>query len=96
MFVRPNVSKQGVDGAAGVGMDGHRGLHVFVDLGGVDFNVDYFRVFRVAVDVAGHTVVETHADGDQHVGRVRFQVRPVIAVHSEHADVVWMIDGKRR
>ena len=46
----------------------HVDLDVLVDLGRVDLDVDLLGVRRVGLEVAGHAVVEAHAERDDQVG----------------------------
>ena len=62
-------------------------LDVLVDLGAVDLDVDLLGVERVGLDVAGHPVVEAHAERDQQVGFLDGGVHPGLAVHAHHAEV---------
>ena len=62
-------------------------LDVLVDLGAVDLDVDLLRVERVGLDVAGHAVVEAHAERDEQVGFLDRGVDPGLAVHAHHAEV---------
>jgi hypothetical protein len=43
---------------------------VLVDLRVVDVDVDDRAMFRKLADLAGHAIVEAHADGEQQVGLV--------------------------
>ena len=43
-------------------------LHVLVDLGRIDVDVNLLRVGRVGLQVAGDAIVEAHAEGEQQVG----------------------------
>ena len=60
---------------------------VFVDLGGVDLDVDLFCVGSVVGEVAGDAVVEAHAEGEEEVGGLDGVVDPGLAVHAHHAEV---------
>ena len=53
---------------------------------GVDFDVDFFRVGRVAGEVAGDAVVEAHAEGEEQIGLLDGVVDPGLAVHAHHAE----------
>ena len=60
-------------------------LHVLVDLGAVDFDVNLLRVRRVRLQVAGNAVVKTHAESDQQIGFLNCRVQPGFAVHAHHS-----------
>ena len=62
-------------------------LHVLVDLRRIDFDVDLLRVRRVVFQVAGHAIVEAHAEGEQQVGILNRVVHPRFAVHAHHAEI---------
>ena len=57
------------------------------DLGGVDVDVDDFRLPGVGGDRSGHAVIEPHADGHQHVAGIRHDVRGHVSVHADHSAV---------
>ena len=63
---------------------------VLVDLRRVDVDVDDLAVLGELADLAGHAVVEAHAEGQQQVGLVDRVVGVDGAVHAEHlqAEVV--------
>ena len=65
--------------------DRHVDVHVFVDRGRVDIDVDFLRARREGVDAAGDAVVEARADADHHVAIVHRHVGFQRAVHAEHA-----------
>ena len=61
-------------------------MHVLVDRGAVDIDVDLLRSWREGVDPAGDAVVEARADADHHVAIVHGVVGLVGAMHAEHAE----------
>ena len=71
---------------AAIADDRHRGRHVLADLGRVDVDVDDLGVGRELAQLAGHAVVEAHADADQHVALVDGAVGMDPAVHAQEAD----------
>ena len=66
-----------------VAEDGQRDDFVFVQLGIVDVDVDDGPVLGEFFHLAGHAVVETHADGEKQVGFVHRIVGIDAAVHAE-------------
>ena len=68
-----------------VAHDRHLDRDVLADLGRVDVDVDDAGVRRVRADVAGHPVVEAHAERDQQVGRLDGPVDVLPAVHAHEA-----------
>ena len=73
---------------------GHGGGHVFVDFGGVDVEVNHLSLTGVFIEAAGHPVIKTHADGDEHVALVGEHIGTVVAVHAQHAHVQRMVGGQ--
>ncbi|SVK54628.1 Uncharacterised protein [Acinetobacter baumannii] len=53
----------------------------------VDVHVDHFGVRREGIQLAGHAVIETRADGDQQIALLYRQVSGLGAVHAQHAEV---------
>src|SRR5207245_254838 len=66
-------------------------LHVLVDFGAVDLNVDLAGALRVSAQVAGNAIVKTHAHGNEQVGFLDGVVDPGFAVHAHHAAVEGVI-----
>src|SRR6266478_3728691 len=62
-------------------------LHVLVDFGAVDFNVNLAGALGVSTKVAGDAVVKSHADGNKQVGFLDGVVNPGFAVHAHHAEI---------
>ena len=86
-FAGLHARQQVVDDLAEVADQADVDLDVLVDLGAVDLDVDLLGVERVGLDVAGHPVVEAHAERDQQVGFLDGGVDPGLAVHAHHAEV---------
>ena len=86
---------QCLEDALGVADDRHLDRHVLADLGRVDVGVDDPRVRGVGPDVAGHPVVEAHADGDQQVGALdrAIDVLPAVHPHVAVGERVGLVDG---
>ncbi len=63
----------------------HVGLHVLVDLRGVDFDMNLLGLGGVGGERAGHAIVEAHAAGDEQIGFLNGAVHPRLAVHAHHA-----------
>src|ERR1700757_3439324 len=62
-------------------------LHVLIDLGAVDFDVNLARVLGIGAQIAGDAIVKAHANGDEQVGFLDRVIDPSFAVHSHHAEV---------
>ena len=76
---------------AGIADEGGVNLHVLVDFGAVDLDVDLSGALRVSAQVAGDAIVKTHADGNEEVGFLDGVVDPGFAVHTHHAEVEGVI-----
>ena len=79
-----------------IAQHGYVGLDVLVYLGRVDIEVDDFSLRSIGRHVARHTVVEAHAHGYQHIALVGIDVRPQIAMHTQHALVQRMVGRQGR
>ena len=87
MIGGPNQLQQLLQGARQVADQRQVHVHVLVDLGLVDFNVDLAGVRGVVLQIAGHPVVEAHPEGQQQVGFLDGLVDEGLAVHAHHAQV---------
>ncbi len=96
MAIRVEERREHFQGFLRVADHGGMGFHDFVHLGGVDLDVNDFRLLGVARHIARHAVVEPQPDADQHVAFVGEAVGTVIAVHPQPSRVQWMIHGNRR
>ena len=65
--------------------EGYVGADILVDLGGVDLDVNLFRVGGVMGEIAGDAVFEAHPEGEKEVGLLDGVVDPRLAVHPHHA-----------
>src|SRR5579863_1383458 len=65
-------------------------LNVFVDFGGVDFDVNFFGFQGIGGGGSGDPIVEAHAAGDQQIGLLNCMVDPGFAMHAHHAHVEGM------
>ena len=74
----------------------HSQIHpyVLVDFAGVNVEMDDFRLLGISVEVAGNTVVETHAYGNKQVALVGHHVGTQVSVHSQHTHIQGMVRGK--
>jgi hypothetical protein len=73
--------------------DRHVNAHVLVQLGAIDVHVDLARRRRVGFQIAGHAIVETHAERDQQIGFLNRVIDPCLAVHAHHPEVERMRRG---
>src|SRR5258708_36150685 len=75
-------------------MNSYIGFDDLVDLGPVDFNMNYLCLLCILTHIAGDPVVKAHSDANQYITFVGIYIRPVIAMHSKKADIVRMIRGE--
>ena len=75
---------------------GHIYLHVLVDFRRVNVHVDNLGLLGVCIQVACHTVVETHTYGNQHITFVGLDIRAEVAVHPQHPLVQRMVGRNGR
>ena len=64
------------------------GVPVLADLGRIDIGVDHLGVGREGVQLAGHPVVETGAEGDQQIAALQGGNRGHGAMHPGHPQVL--------
>ena len=57
--------------------------------------MDDFCLFGVSLQITRHTVAETHADSDEHIALLFFQIHSVVAVHTKHTDIQRMVRWQR-
>src|SRR5713226_6858772 len=86
---------------AGITNQGRVNLHVLVDFGAVDLNMDLVSALGVSAQVAGDAVIKTHANSNEEVGFLNGVVDPGFAVHAHHAEIERIIgreaaDAKER
>ena len=62
-------------------------FHVLINLGGIDLNMNFLGIGRVGLEIAGHAIVEAHAEGQQQVGLLNRLIHPGLAVHAHHAEI---------
>ncbi len=79
----------------GVAHDRHVDRLVLADLGRVDVDVDDLGLARERRELAGHAVVEAHADRDEQVGLGDRVVGVLRAVHAGHAEAQVVVLGER-
>ena len=91
--IRNEVGK----GLLAVAENGHIYLHVLVDFRGVDLEVNDLGLLGVCLEVAGHTIVETHTHSNQQVALIGHHIGTQVAVHTQHTLVEWMVgrDGRK-
>ena len=81
-------------GVLHVADDRQIGLLDLVDLRGVDVDVDDLRPAGELRDLAGHAIVEPHAQGQQQIGVVDRVVGVDAAVHAEHVQRERIVAGE--
>ena len=75
----------------------HIHVHVLVDFRAVDLDVNFLGLLRIGVELAGHAVVEAHAERDQQIGFLNGLIDPGFAVHAHHSQIqADARPGKRR
>src|SRR6185437_8148709 len=74
--------------------NGNGGLYILVDFVGVYVEMDDLGLFGVFVETAGDAVVESHTNSDQDVAVVGEEIRTIVAVHTEHADIERVVGGQ--
>jgi hypothetical protein len=79
--------EQILQGLAEIRHDRGIGVHVLVDFGRIDVDVNLLRVDGVGLDVARDAIVEPHPERDEQVRLLNRVVDPRLAVHAHHADV---------
>ena len=65
----------------------HVHQNVLVELGGVNIDVDLSRVRGIRLEVAGHPVVEPHAERQQQVRLLNRLIHPGFPVHPHHPQI---------
>ena len=93
---RFHLREQGLQHGPGVAQYRHVALHVFVELRGVDVDVDDVGLSGILTYVARYPVVEAHAYGDEQVAFVGLDIGGHAAVHAQHALVERVVgrDGR--
>ena len=96
MFVLTHQLGQFNQGFLAIAQYSHIHLHILVDFRRVDIHVDDFRLLGICIQIAGHTVVETHTHGNEHIALIGLDIRPEITMHTEHTFIQRMIrrDGR--
>ena len=79
-----------------ISQHGNIGIYNLVNLGRVNLQVYHFGVDTKLGRISRHAVIETHTDSNQKITIAVFDVRAVVAVHAEHADIEWVIAWKSR
>ena len=86
---------QTADDVLAVPDDRDVGAPVLSELGRVDVGVDDLGIGREFVELAGDSVVEAGAEGDQQIGLLERGDRRVVAVHARHAERQWVAVRER-
>ncbi len=75
----------------------NRNIHLdcLADGGRINVNVNNRSVRRKHLQIAGHAVIETRADGDKQIAAGHGEVRVLRAVHAQHAEEARIIGRKR-
>ena len=72
------------DRVFGITQHFHVYRNILSDFGVVDIQMDDLGLLGIRIQIARHTVVEAHPDGDQDVTFVRLPVRSYISMHTQH------------
>jgi hypothetical protein len=94
MPARGHQGKKGQDRRPEVGDQRHVDRDVLAHLGRVDLDVDLLRELRVGREVAGHPVVEPHAEGEDQIGALDGLVDVGLAVHAHHPEAQRVAGGE--
>src|SRR5450432_1429248 len=81
-------------GFTGIADDGGINLHVLVDFGAVDFNVNLEGIAGVSAQITGNAVIEAHAHGNEQIGFLNRVVDPGFAVHAHHSEIERILGGE--
>src|SRR5438046_147267 len=82
-----DVRRKPFEYLARIADEGSINLHILVDFGAVNFNVDLAGALGISAQVSGDAVVKTHADGNKQVGFLNRVIHPSFAMHAHHAKV---------
>ena len=74
----------------------HCTFHILIDLCQVDIEVNHLRLPGICLQISRHTIIESHADGDQHIAFICLDVGCHVTMHPQHATVKRVIRGHRR
>ena len=93
---RLEAGQQFAQNLAQIADQGHIDFDVLVDFRGIDLHLDFLRLGRVGLQVAGNAVVKAHAERDQQVGILDRVVHPGFAMHAHHAEIQRVRCGEAR
>ena len=77
-----------------VAHDGDVSFLVLVHLRWIDVDMDDLAVLGELIELAGHTIIEPHTQGDQQISLVDGEVRICRAVHAEHVQRLRIVAGE--
>ena len=72
----------------------HVHMDVLVDLRPINLHVNFLGFLRIGVELAGHAVIEAHAQRNQKIGFLNGLIHPGFAVHAHHSQIQSMRSGK--
>ena len=75
--------------------EGHIHFDVLIDLGGIDFHLEFPGLGRVSLQTASDPVIKAHAEGDQQIGILDHVVHPGFTMHAHHAEIQRMGSRER-
>ena len=53
--------------------------------------MDHLGLFGIAVETAGNTIRESHADGNQHIALLLLDVWGIVTMHTQHTHIQRMV-----
>ena len=74
-----------------VGKDCNISLHVLVNLRRVNVKMDYLGLLCVCIKASCYSVGETHTYCYKYITFLLFDIRSIVAVHTEHAYIQRMV-----
>ena len=70
--------------------------HILADFGRINIQMDHLRLTRISLQLAGHTVIESHSDSNQYITFIGLHVRSQISMHAQHSFVQTVIGRQGR
>ena len=75
-------------------LNGHIGLHIFIDFGRIQFQMDDFGLLGIALQITCHPIVKPHSYSDQDIALIGQEIGCIVAMHTQFSDKIWMIFRK--
>ena len=71
-------------------------LYILIHFRRINIKMNHFRLFGVSSQIASHTVVKAHTNGNQHIAFIGIDIRPQITVHTQHSFIQRMFCRQSR